>query len=198
MYKFTDKRPDEKIIRVLRRHKIVFLKPALYSLIILVLLGLAFYFLVLETWLASLVLIIAAIIIGGLFFLYWYLWANDLYILTDQRLIDVDQNAIFSRRVNEMSLDKIQDVTYEVAGFLPTAFNFGKVIIKTAGPAEDIVIETIPSPSKVTEEISTNFKAYREKRGLISTEAPKQNIPNQPVPNQPIQPPKTTVGGNEL
>lgn len=192
MYSFPEKRPDENVIRVLRRHKIFFSKPIIYSLIILGLLGAAFYFLIFETWLAAVILIVAFFIIGILFFFYWYLWVNDLYILTDQRLIDVDQNAIFTRVVSEMSLDKIQDVTYKVEGPLATWLSFGDIIIKTAGPAEDVVIEMISHPQGVTQEISTNFKAYREKKGLIKEEVVVNK--NNPTPSAPAQ----TTQGEQL
>lgn len=185
MYEFPEKRPDEKVIRMLRRHKIFFLKPIFYSLIILLLMIVPFYFLVLENWLAIGIVALGIILIVGMFWYFYFLWKRDYYILTDQRIIDIDQNALFSRVFNEMPLDKIQDVSSQVVGLLSTVFNFGNVIIKTAGPAEDVVIEMISHPQGVTQEISTNFKAYREKKGLIKEEVVVNK--NNPTPSTPTQ-----------
>lgn len=195
MYEFPEKRPDEKVIRMLRRHKIFFLKPIFYSLIILLLVILPFYFLILENWLAIGIVALGIILIVGMFWYFSFLWKRDYYILTDQRIIDIDQNALFSRVFNEMPLDKIQDVSCQVVGLLSTVFNFGNVIIKTAGPAEDMIIEMISHPQGVTQEISTNFKAYREKKGLIKEEvAPNKDSAASVPPSAPTQ----TTQGEQL
>ena len=174
MYQFTHKRPDEKVIRILRRHKIIFWKAIFSILFIFLAVGILFCFVVFDFWSIVLILFISLLASGGIFAYWWYLWFNDLYILTDQRLIDIDQNDLFSRRVNEMPLDRIQDVTYEVIGLLPTLFHFGKVIIKTAGPEKDIVIETIPNPQQVAEEISNVFRSYRQKKEPAQSEEKSQ------------------------
>lgn len=189
MDNFPGQRPDEKVIKLLKRHKIFFAKPVIFSLIIILLMILPFYFFIFLNWIAIGIIFLGLVIIAGMFWYFYFLWKNDYYILTDQRIIDVDQNALFSRVFNEMSLDKIQDVTCQVVGILATVFHFGNIIIKTAGPAEDVKIEMIPNPQQVTDEISINFKSYREKKGLIKPEV-QANISN----SIPVAPSQTTPG----
>jgi hypothetical protein len=74
----------------------------------------------------------------------------DLLIVTDRRLVDIDQEQLFYRRVSELSLEEIEDVTSEIKGFLPTIFNYGTVIVETAGARTDFVINNIRNPREVS------------------------------------------------
>jgi uncharacterized membrane protein YdbT with pleckstrin-like domain len=60
---------------------------------------------------------------------YWL----DAWILTNERIIDIEQKGLFSREVSEFKLDKIQDVSIDVSGVIPTLFHYGSVQIQTAG-----------------------------------------------------------------
>lgn len=57
----------------------------------------------------------------------------DMWLITNQRIIDVEQDGFFSRRVSTFRLDRIQDVTIDISGFWNTMFNFGDIIVDTAG-----------------------------------------------------------------
>lgn len=77
------------------------------------------------------------------------IWTNyylDVWIITNKRLIDVEQIGLFNRDFSEFRLDRIQDVTIEVNGILPTLLHFGNVHIQTAGEAREFSIKGIPDP----------------------------------------------------
>lgn len=67
----------------------------------------------------------------------------DVWIVTNQRIIDVEQITLFSRQVSEIPLARVQDVTIEVHGILETLFKFGNIRIQTAGERE-FTIASIP------------------------------------------------------
>lgn len=77
----------------------------------------------------------------------------DIWIVTDKRIIDVDQKALFNRRVVYMNLDRIQDVSVETKGLLRTIFKVGDVHVQTAGAETNFVIKDARSPSSVKEAI---------------------------------------------
>jgi uncharacterized membrane protein YdbT with pleckstrin-like domain len=95
------------------------------------------------------------------FFVEWTNFMLDTWILTDERLIDVEQVSLFSRKVSTLSLDRVQDITITEAGFLETFFGIGVVLVQTAGEAQEFRIYGIKDPSHVKDLIQ---RAYRQGR----------------------------------
>jgi len=97
--------------------------------------------------------------------LFWYLatcgftlasfigWFFDIYIVTDERIIDIDFYYLLYKKFAEAELTKIQDIRYTSSGILAAIFNFGNVTVETAGEAPDIIFEAIPFPEKIVETI---------------------------------------------
>ncbi|MEO6077837.1 MAG: PH domain-containing protein [Candidatus Andersenbacteria bacterium] len=84
------------------------------------------------------------------------MWTNyymDVLIITNQRLIDMEQFILFSREEVSIPLDKIQDITIEIKGVLQTMFKFGRVEIQTAGTEREAVMEDIKDPEQVKRSI---------------------------------------------
>lgn len=75
----------------------------------------------------------------------WLSYYLDVWIITDQRIVDVRQHSLFHRTVSEISMDRIQDVTVDVPGFIPTMLDFGTIRIQTAGEQGEFVISEVPN-----------------------------------------------------
>ena len=60
------------------------------------------------------------------------LWFYNIYIVTDERVIDVDFFGLLYKNINATQIRKIQDVNYSQVGMLSSVFNFGNVVIQTA------------------------------------------------------------------
>ena len=73
----------------------------------------------------------------------------DVWILTDRKIIDIEQLSLFSREVSEFRLDRVQDITVEVRGIISTMLKFGTLHVQTAGATREFVIKNIPDPYKV-------------------------------------------------
>ncbi len=87
-------------------------------------------------------------------FVRWTDYYLDIWVITDKRIMDVEQKGLFNREITTASLGKIQDVTIEVRGVLATFFGFGDVRIQTAGAEKDaIIIKTAQNPQRVKEMI---------------------------------------------
>jgi uncharacterized membrane protein YdbT with pleckstrin-like domain len=101
-------------------------------------------------------------VIGALF---WYLatfgfalesfigWFFNIYIVTNERIVDIDFLYLLYKKFSEAELNKIQDIHYTSGGILATIFNYGDVVVETAGEAPNIIFESIPYPEKVVETI---------------------------------------------
>jgi len=81
-------------------------------------------------------------------FLNWYF---NVYIVTDERIIDIDFVNILYKRVSETKLDKIQDVTYSQGGVIRSLFNYGNVYVQTAAESREFEFNAVPRPDKVAE-----------------------------------------------
>lgn len=155
--------PDEKLVFFLRRHPIT-----LITVIFGYLLLLASPFLIIgyfRTFQPELVLsasVQALLVFGGsAFFLFAWLFLFQLFldyyldswIVTNKRILNIEQNGLFGRVVSELRLYRIQDVTAMVNGFAKTMFNYGEVEIQTAGERERFMFEEIPHPNRVAKTI---------------------------------------------
>lgn len=77
----------------------------------------------------------------------------DVDIVTDRRLIDIDQNGLFKRKISELYLHQVQDVEAKVEGIAATLLHFGDVYIQTAGERENFIFRSIPHPYTVAKQI---------------------------------------------
>lgn len=77
-------------------------------------------------------------------------WFYNVYIITDERVIDVDFSSLLYRDISSAKIDRIEDVTAQTAGFLSALFDFGTVVIQTAAERREFEFNGIPHPAKVT------------------------------------------------
>ena len=82
-------------------------------------------------------------------FLVWIDYYFDIWIITDERIINIEQKGLFMRQISEADYTKIQDVTAQIEGFLPTVINYGDVYIQTAAEKERFVFRTISRPYQI-------------------------------------------------
>lgn len=97
-------------------------------------------------------------IVGSLF---WYLatvgfalanfigWFFNIYIVTNERIIDIDFYYLLYKHFSEAELTKIQDISYTSGGVIAAMFNYGDVKVQTAGEQPNIEFESVPFPEKV-------------------------------------------------
>lgn len=72
--------------------------------------------------------------------------ANQL-ILTNDNVTQVTQVTIFHRKVSEISMGNVEDVTANQAGIFQTVFNFGHLHIETAGEQNNYDFKYCPNPN---------------------------------------------------
>lgn len=69
-------------------------------------------------------------------FMIWTHYYLDLWIITDRRIILVDQITFFNRNVSIFRLERLQDIEFTIKGIVPTLLNFGTLGAQTAGAHE--------------------------------------------------------------
>jgi hypothetical protein len=115
-------------------------------------------------------------------FFEWTDYYLDVWIITDQKVISVDQQRLFVREISTLQLDKIQDLTVEVKGIIPTMFHFGDILIQTAGEKREFIMLKIAEPQKVKDTIIHVIEQYnREHFGGLANPHDRGNGPNTTV-----------------
>jgi len=155
-FTFRGQRPDETVRRVVRRHPIIFFWPLLQATIALAVAIIIFVFFDLGT-VFYITLLIAGLFIFSVVFKIWFLYSNSFCLITNQRVINIDQRGFFDRQITETEFSKIQDVTNTTVGMLGTSLNFGIIEIQTAGKENKLRIKDIPDPYQVQQDITKNL-----------------------------------------
>lgn len=144
----------EKIILLLRRHPITQVKKFLLSILMLIgpwfltkfpmieFLPFRFQFIIILMW----YLLTFAFMLEN--FLSWYF---NVYMITDERVIDIDFYNLIYKEISDAEIENIEDVTLVMAGVLQTIFNYGSVMIQTAAEVPRLQFEDIPNPALVVQ-----------------------------------------------
>jgi CRP-like cAMP-binding protein/uncharacterized membrane protein YdbT with pleckstrin-like domain len=121
-----------------------------------------------EGWLFFVVAVLGIAVI--LWFLYQYVdWRNDIYVVTDDEVIDIERDlAIYpffffyteSRR--QASLANVQYVDLNIPHPLAMILNYGNVLVKTAGAEGTLDFLTVSNPRRVHDEILRRLGAYQD------------------------------------
>lgn len=83
-------------------------------------------------------------------FTVWTHYYLDLWVITDRRIIVIDQQAFFNRKVSSFRLERLQDIKITIKGIIPTLLNFGTIRAQTAGANESNFASTsMPDPRGV-------------------------------------------------
>lgn len=107
-------------------------------------------------------------------FIAWISFYYDIYIVTKGEIIEITQEGFFGRKISQLSLLRVQDVTSTVKGILQTIFSFGDVLVETASEAqENFLLKSIANPQEISAKIMAIHDEVikREKRGSQILEA---------------------------
>ncbi len=164
---FENQEPNEKIILLLRAHLIT-LVPA--TILILILVFTPIIVLAVASSLkfelsqflspSLLTLIVASwyLFMAGYTFLRFLLWFFNVYLVTNERLVDFDFFGFLLKAVSETRLTKIQDVTSRIYGAVRTIFNYGDVFVQTAGTEREFEFHAVPRPDLVARVVSEEIR----------------------------------------
>lgn len=109
----------------------------------------------------------AGFILGLLLFLpAWIAWNFSIFIVSDQRFIQITQKGLFHRSVVDIGLNQIQMVNYEISGVQETLLGYGTIMMQTF--MGDLVIHDVHHPAKIQKKL---INILRE-QGIISNSLP--------------------------
>jgi membrane protein YdbS with pleckstrin-like domain len=170
---------DEKVIKLLRRHPARLVLDIVLTVIIEIIVLFALVWLQGVTaswewlsWLWNILIIIT--LAGGLIFIgvEFYRYRNDVWLLTNQRIIDSTRNSPFNQTVSSADLVNVQDMNFHKRGVLATMFNFGDVTCQTASQTQHFTFRGVPHPEDVLHLVDTHRDLARHRMYNPESDAP--------------------------
>ena len=73
----------------------------------------------------------------------------DAWIVTNRRIVSIDQRSYFSREVSSLLIVRVQDVTSDVNGVLESFLNIGTIRVQSAGEVDEFIMPGIPRPEQM-------------------------------------------------
>jgi uncharacterized membrane protein YdbT with pleckstrin-like domain len=105
-----------------------------------------------EAEIQKVILFIESLILLFIWIYIFFTWIEfyfDVWIITDRKIINIEQWGLFNRQVGEFKYERIQDITVQIRGFIPTLLDYGDVHIQTAGAVSRYVFDDVPNPNEI-------------------------------------------------
>lgn len=147
---FEDQFDDEEVLFVFRKHPVIMRKGLIYGMFG-ILAGLIPGLIKLEySWFFG--GLAGGFLLGALLFAPSFIaWYFSVFIVTDQRFIQITQKGFFHRAVVDIGLNQIQMVNYEIAGLEQTMLGFGTIMMQTY--LGELVVHDVHHPAKIQKKI---------------------------------------------
>lgn len=148
---------------VIRRHWIIFVFLGLYFFFALILTCSIF----LSFWFTSLTMI-SMILFWMMFSIFLYIsWLNnelDLFVVTNNRIIGVEQISFLNRTISEANLWQVQEVNSKTKGILANLLNFWTLGVQTAGSTQTMRMEFAPDCMSKQRKVLNIVDHYRDSK----------------------------------
>ena len=154
---FQTQESGEKILLFFRRD---FMTNAKWILIGLALLIMPVLFLIIQSLFRSpfpflsfklylLIFVGYYLVVATYFYLNFITWYYNVAIITDRRVIDVDFAGLVYKDVATTKLSLVQDVSYAQVGVVRSFFDYGDILIQTAGSLDNFTFESASNPEEI-------------------------------------------------
>ncbi|MCB9810782.1 MAG: PH domain-containing protein [Candidatus Nomurabacteria bacterium] len=180
LYEKIQLEPNEEVLKVVRKHWFIIVSELFGTFLMLLAPFFMIFFIMilpfefipdtihLESHLPLIIYIVSiwslmALMTGFMIWTHYYL---DLWIITDRRIIVIDQVRFFDRQVSSFRLERLQDIRYSIDGLIATFLKFGTIRAQTAGMGENSFKTTgLPDPRELQSIIQ---KATDARLGIIN------------------------------
>jgi uncharacterized membrane protein YdbT with pleckstrin-like domain len=184
---FPGQLDDEKVFLFKRRHKFTLFKDYTVKIFIVLFLvavpivfkyignrsitttkgqiaSFEFFHTILNSGWFWLIYIIVMVTMFSTFYATYYNWKHDLYIITNQRVVDYNRFFPFKTRITEADLDRIQDSQIKVQGLWANLLDYGSIHIETAAEISPFNWSGIPNVDHARRSLKKAQAEYKENR----------------------------------
>ena len=98
----------------------------------------------------------------------------DVWYITSDKLVDIEQKGLFYRDEAVLRLENIQDVAVASKGIIQTLLGFGNIRAQTSGERREFIMRNIANPEKVKDIII--LEQNKVKSRAIAVKVEKGNL----------------------
>jgi len=102
---------------------------------------------------------VAFTIIGGI------IYRSNVVFITSEKIVQVLYRNIIDRKISQLNTGDVQDVTVRQDTLLSRIFNYGTIIVETAGEQQNYTFTFAPTPYKYAKDIVTAQEMSTERHG---------------------------------
>ncbi len=175
-FKWLD--PDEAVIASEHRHNAILIRSIIIPCfaLLVVIIGCAYWRSISEATLP----LFAGLLLGfvlSLFILYLIIDHRDeIYIVTNKRVVRRQRTPLGRESRVDAPLRTIQDIQESQIGLLAQLYNFGDLIIETAGERGHVAFREIPDPEEVREIIFEQIHRLQAGAKVAEREAIREDL----------------------
>jgi uncharacterized membrane protein YdbT with pleckstrin-like domain len=162
-FKFIEFDSDENLICEIRKHYVglffIYFTGISIAFIVVIMFGLIGFSDILSSGLSGTGAPSGSIkslaVVGGIIFVMFILiamtiqailYTNNVIFVTSEKIAQVLYINLFNRKISQLSIGDVQDVTVTQKGVLAHMFNYGTLVIETAGEQQNYLFTYIPDP----------------------------------------------------
>ena len=163
--KIENMRPWEEVLKVVKRHWIVFVMLWLYFLLWLMITIIIYWIFWFWVW-WNLINIVIWLFFSLFLFVEWLNHELDMYVITNNRIIWIEQIAFLNRAVSECNLWQIQEVNSKTSWLLANIFNYWVLSIQTAWNKTTLKMTFCPDSIQTSRKILNIVDNYRDEKNI--------------------------------
>ena len=111
-----------------------------------------------ATWASVIVLIMTILVFGGSV-MAAYVYHHNYIVLTNQKIVLVHSFSLVKRRVSQLSIGDIQDVSAAQSTLMSRFFSYGTIMIETSGEQRNVWMTYLSSPLECAGAIMTTHES---------------------------------------
>lgn len=93
-----------------------------------------------------------------------YLYKSNVILVTSEKLAQLLNVSLFNRKISQLSIGDVQDISVRQKGIFPHLFKYGTIVIETAGEQQNYTFTYTPFPYETAKMIvgahEENLKLY--------------------------------------
>lgn len=169
MLKLENMRPWEEALMVIKRHWVIFILLWFYTFFA-VMVTVILYTVLWFSMLNNLLNIVFWLLFSVFLYIEWLNHELDMYVVTNNRVIWIDQIAFLNRTVSECNLWQVQEVNSKTSWLIANLLNYWTLSIQTAWNKTTLKMDFSPDAMQWARKILNIVDDYRDKQSLSKLE----------------------------
>jgi hypothetical protein len=180
LFKYIEFDDDEELLAEIRKHPIGVVGISLVGILIAFIIGASTILLavtlnstavdvgdsggLIQTFLVAGGVVLALLSLGATAIAI-VIYRSSVVFVTNEKIAEVAYLSIFNRKVTQLGVGNVEDVTVEQKGILAHIFDYGSIIVETAGESENCSFTMTPHPNFYSRIIIEAHEEFVHKHG---------------------------------